>query len=149
MNCPTCHKPIVHVDAEVDPRAVDVRLVVTCGHTIPAEMGRALWRSGMRWTVPVVDGVSLGAAERHRHVHEEGYTAEHDAALAEGDLSWAAWCLLDAAASPMPVSEPPKMWPEGAGDWKPDHTPMRRLIIAQSMIAAEIDRRLMESRMQQ
>lgn len=146
--CRTCSKPIVHIDAEIDPRALDLRLVATCGHEVPQEVGRDLWRRGMRWTVPVISGTTLGAAERHRQLHEEGYTPEHDAEHDPNDLTWAAWCLLDAAASETPVTEPPKMWPWAPEDWKPDHTPMRRLVIAEALIAAEIDRRLMESRMQ-
>ena len=146
MQCGECSATIIAIDAEVDPRAISLRFKAQCGHEVPPERTRVLWREGMRWSLPVVDGVSLGAAERYRQVHEEGYTAEHDAALEPNDLTWAAWCLLDAAAADEPVREPPKMWPEGAGDWKPDHEPLRRLVIAQALIAAEIDRRLMEQR---
>jgi hypothetical protein len=148
MNCRTCSKPIVHIDAEIDARALDLRLVATCGHEVEQEAARDLWRRGMRWTVPVISGATLLGAERHRQLHEEGYTPEHDAEHDANDLTWAAWCLLDAAASDAPVPDPPKMWPWGADDWKPEHEPMRRLVIAGALIAAEIDRRLMESRMQ-
>lgn len=148
MQCRECQTTIIAIDAEVDPRAISLRFKAQCGHLVSAADTRALWQAGMRWALPVVDGVTLGAAERYRQVHEEGYTAEHDAALEPNDLTWAAWCLLDAAASDSPVHDAPKMWPEGAGDWKPEHSPLRRLVIAQALIAAEIDRRLMESRTQ-
>lgn len=146
MQCRECGATIIAIDAEVDPRRIALRFKAQCGHEQAVEVTRSLWNAGMRWALPVIDGASLGAAERYRQVHEEGYTAEHDAALDPNDLTWAAWCLLDAAASDTPTTEVPKMWPEGAGDWKPDHTPLRRLVIAQALIAAAIDRRLMESR---
>lgn len=148
MECRECGTRIIAIDADVDPRSIALRFRAQCGHEVRVEDTRALWRQGMRWTVPVIDGVSLGAAERYRQVHEEGYTAEHDAGLEPNGLTWAAWCLLDAAASDTRTEEAPKMWPEGAGDWKPDHSPLRRLVIAQALIAAEIDRRLMEDRTQ-
>lgn len=148
MNCSTCGKALVHIDAEVDPRAVTLRLVATCGHEVAPAQARDLWRRGMRWALPVIDGASLLSAERSRQLHEEGYTPEHDASHDPNDLTWAAWCLLDAAASDTPVTEPPKMWPWEDEAWKPEHTPLRRLVIAGALIAAEIDRRLMEQRMQ-
>lgn len=148
MQCRECSTTILAIDAIVDPRAVGLRFEAQCGHNVPREDTLLLWRNGMRWTLPNVDGASVLAAERHRQVHEEGYTAEHDASLDSNDLMWASWCLLDAAASERPTTDAPKMWPEGAGDWKPEHTPMRRLVIAGALIAAEIDRRLMEERTQ-
>ena len=146
MECAECGTSIIAIDADVDPRTIALRFRAQCGHEQSQQTTHDLWMQGMRWTLPVVDGVSLGAAERYRQIHEKGYTHEHDAALEPNDLTWAAWCLLDAAASEKPVDEAPKMWPDGAGEWKPEHTAMRRLIVAQAMIAAEIDRRLMEQR---
>lgn len=146
MQCRTCRATILAIDADVDPRAIALRFTAQCGHEVSRDDTAALWREGMRWALPVIDGASLTTAERYRQVHEEGYTPEHDAALEPNDLTWAAWCLLDAAASDHPTDEAPKMWPEGAGDWKPEHDPMRRLVIAGALIAAEIDRRLMEQR---
>jgi hypothetical protein len=145
MNCAECSEPILAVEAAVDPRTMGHAHRAQCGHPVSRDAALTLWQRGMRWTLPVVDGISLGAAERQRQVHEEGYTPEHDAGHDPGDLAWAAWALLDAAASDDPVTEAPKMWPDG-WEWKPDHSPMRRLVIAEAFIAAEIDRRLMEGR---
>jgi hypothetical protein len=146
MKCPDCSTPILAIDAEVDPRAVSLLLRAQCGHVIPAPLARNLWDSGMRWALPVVDGAALLAAERSRQVHEEGYTPALDAERDPNELTWAAWCLLDAAASETPVTEPPKMWPWDDERWKPEHSPLRRLVIAGALIAAEIDRRLMAER---
>lgn len=147
MTCETCGKPLVHIDAEVDPRNVTLRLVATCGHEVTPEVARDLWRSGMRWALPSIDGAALIYAERSRQMHEEGYTPAHDAEHDPNDLTWAAWCLLDAAASDAAaIEEPPKMWPWGPESWRPDQTPLRRLIIAGALIAAEVDRRLTEER---
>lgn len=146
MDCPECSATILDVVAEVEPRAATIVNRAQCGHTLTAEQAGALWRSGLRWPLPRVDGISLATAERHRQVYEEGYTHEHDAAHDPNDLTWAAWCLLDAAAADSPHDQVPSMWPFGEERWKPDQTPLRRLTIAAAMIAAEIDRRLMEDR---
>ncbi len=145
--CPECGVKILAVEAEVDPRSIGHGFTAQCGHRLPAALTRDLWRDGMRWDLPAITGPNLGAAERHRQVHEEGFTAEHDAALDPHDLTWAAWCLLDAAASGREsVPDVPRMWPSSAGEWKPDHSRLRRLVIAQALIAAEVDRLLTEER---
>lgn len=147
MKCSTCSAVILAVEAVVDPQTINHRFTAQpCDHVLTIEETRELWAQGMRWSLPVIDGASLGAAERYRQVHEEGYTPEHDAANDPNDLPWAAWSLLDAAMADAPVDEPPKMWPFEAERWKAEHTPMRRLVIAQALIAAEIDRRLLAQR---
>jgi len=148
MKCQDCETVILAIEAEVDPRDVTLRFRAQCGHPISPAATRSLWQQGMRWALPVVDGSSLVAAERWRQVHEEGYTPEHDATHDPTDLPWAAWSLLDAATVEGSATSPPTMWPWDPESWKPEHTPMRRLIIAGALIAAEIDRRLMEQRSQ-
>lgn len=140
-SCPECYAPILAVTAEVDPQAIAHRHVTQCGHFLSAEQARYLWSRGYRWTVPVIDGASLGAAERRRQVHEEGYTPADD--KDRDDLPWVAWSLLDRAVHDHPNNpdRPPAMWPRSPEEWKA-HNPMRLLIIANAMIAAEIDRRL-------
>ena len=143
----TCSASIVAIEATIDPREIRHRFTaVPCGHEQSDAEARALWHRGMRWSVEAITGATLGAAERHRQIHEKGYTREHDDALARNDLTWAAWCLLDAAASEAPSPEMPKMWPLGAGEWNPEHAAIRRLVIAQALIAAELDRLLAEDR---
>lgn len=144
--CRECSGTIVAVTADVDAQTIGHRFTAQCGHTLPDGQAHALWRAGMRWTVPVIDGISLGAAERVRQVQEEGYTPADDAAYESNDLAWAAWSYLDRAASGETVEEPPTMWPWAPGVWKPDKTPMRKLIIALALVAAEIDRRLLAER---
>lgn len=144
--CLTCGTSITSIAATVDPKAVDVVLRAQCGHDLDNEVGRDLWRRlGYRWSVPVVDGASLMTAERERQRTEEGYTPEHDRQHNDG-LPWAAWCYLDRAVNPTADTAPPPAWPWADDDWKPDADEMRRLVIAGALIAAEIDRRLMEQR---
>ncbi|MCU1591562.1 MAG: hypothetical protein JWP11_2818 [Frankiales bacterium] len=104
-----------------------------------------------------VDGALLIAAERQRQIDVEGYAAEHDAlhdtgnpAIA-GDLAEAAFCYLTEvlgghqleAHHPAVAHEPcpsPTEWPWAAADWKPSADPVRNLVKAGALIAAEIDR---------
>lgn len=93
-----------------------------------------LWHDSLP-TEPDGPGVDLIADERHRQVHEEGYTPEHDAA--HGDdlaLAGAAYALTPG------WREVAWTWPWGRKFWKP--TPddrVRELVKAGSLIAAAID----------
>lgn len=100
----------------------------------------------------VASGAALIAAERQRQVSIEGWTPEHDAEHRAGELTSAALCYLSAAlcvinpddprAAPT-CYEPPvaPYWP-----WEPEafkatfDDPLRSLIKAGALIAAEIDR---------
>jgi hypothetical protein len=77
---------------------------------------------------------------------QEGHTPADDAEYESNALAWAAWSYLDRAANPADSDEPPAMWPWDKAAWKPDKTPLRQLIIASALIAAEIDRRLLAER---
>jgi hypothetical protein len=95
--------------------------------------------------VPPITGATLIGAERERHLSEEGYTPEHDAQHVRGELPWAAFAVLDAAAGDaVPDGEPPQVWPWGEDRWPSTQDPLRLLVIAGSFVAAEIDRRLLE-----
>lgn len=146
--CPVCDTPIARVTTSIDPQEVAHVFTAGCGHQIDPDVAAALWRDGYRWTVPVIDGASLFAAERDRHVNVEGFTAEHDATHGPEGLPWAAWSYVDAAVNDTGATfvEPPTMWPWHADRWKVEATPLRRLIIAGSLLAAEIDRRLLADR---
>jgi hypothetical protein len=77
-----------------------------------------------------VSGAELIAAERQRQIEAEGWTPEHDDGHATGDLAEAAaaYTLNDVTLFP---------WPDW---WKPGTDPVRRLVKAGALIAAEIDR---------
>ena len=97
-------------------------------------------------------GARLIMAERSRQITTEGWTPEHDAEHAPGELTAAALCYLSAAlciinpsdprAAPA-THEPPvaPYWP-----WEPSaykvslSDPLRSLVKAGALIAAEIDR---------
>lgn len=95
----------------------------------------------------VPDGATLIAAERRRQMEAEGWTPEHDdehdlcelLAAARAYLTAAVWAVL-----PVPAfdakSYPPSTWPWHASWWKPSEDPIRNLIKAGALIAAEIDR---------
>jgi hypothetical protein len=149
--CPTCQNPVVSVDCTIDPRTMAHVFTANCGHRLGREATVALYDAGMRWDMPVIDGPALLRAERRRQITEEGYTPAHDATHgAEGkggsDLGWAAWCYLDRAATGIAQDEVPTMWPWAEEAWKPEHSPLRMLVIAGALIAAEIDRMLVEER---
>lgn len=88
------------------------------------------------------EGVALIATERRRQVEAEGWTAEHDAEHAEGDLYEAAIAYLLGIGEPEGMP-PPDPWPWGAEWYKPSADPLRTLVKAGALIAAEIDRRLL------
>jgi hypothetical protein len=95
------------------------------------------------------DGAEMIAAERQRQIEQEGWTAEHDDEHAGFEMSRAAQSYLtevhvvaltgkDASVYPNPPSE----WPWLLSDWKPSDDPIRNLVKAGALIAAEIDRLL-------
>lgn len=96
-----------------------------------------------------MNGADLIAAERERQIIEEGFDVEDDVARQpHQQLAVAAWCYLGAYVhdgdSPPPEEEPAKWpWPAGANGclWKPTpDDPIRQLVKAGALIAAEIDR---------
>lgn len=88
-------------------------------------------------------GVALIAAERTRQIEKLGWTGEHDDEHDKAELAEMAECyLLEAAeqagARIVGTSAFP-LWPFRDG-WKPSDDPVRNLIKAGALIAAEIDR---------
>lgn len=143
MKCTGCGAEVERIDCTVNPRKAAREFRTNCGHELSEHDARAAWRLGVViGPVPVVDGATLVGAERVRHVSEEGHTAEKDAELTGDQLAWAAWCLLDRAAAQNPPEQAPSVWPLPLDRWPADKSPLRRLIIAGSLITAEIDRRL-------
>lgn len=94
-------------------------------------------------------GVGLVAAERARQIEREGWTAEHDAEHDPGELASAgASYALNAACmlyplNGTPLDEPPTCWLWDRAYWKPKD-PLRDLVRAGALIAAEIDKLLAE-----
>ena len=86
-------------------------------------------------------GVEMISAERQRQVDVEGWTVEHDASHLGGDLVAAAICYADYAANlgPSISVDLHALWP-WCGWWKPSDDPVRNLVKAGALIAAEIDR---------
>jgi hypothetical protein len=103
---------------------------------------------------PAFHGIELIAAERQRQIEKEGWTPEHDASHDMGELSEAAVCyatVASAEARGSNVGEWPVYmfngfndsnltWPFADKDWKPSDDPIRNLVKAGALIAAEIDR---------
>jgi hypothetical protein len=99
-------------------------------------------------------GADLIAVERERQVTQEGWSAAHDATLERGELNFAAQSYLWAATMATLYSDRPREfatatrdpvsgWPWlGPDTWKPSPDPIRNLVRAGALIAAEIDRLL-------
>ncbi len=98
-------------------------------------------------------GAERIAAERRRQEEEEGWTPEHDAEhtnaeLATAGVGYAMFAVEQLVMGPdreMPgeaYSVPPSAteWPWHPDRWKPSTDPIRNLVKAGALIAAEIDR---------
>lgn len=84
-------------------------------------------------------GAKLILAERNRQVFVEGYKPENDLEYGQDEIPQAAIVYIASSAKYELASEVP--WPWDAGYFKPT-TPIRNLVKAGALIAAEIDRRL-------
>lgn len=105
--------------------------------------------------------IELIAEERQRQIDAEGYTVEHDDAHDAGEIAIAGACYALAGAQmgriiievrdgdelikrherKMDEFIPEVLWPWGGIDWKPsEEDPIRDLVKAGALIAAEIDR---------
>ena len=97
------------------------------------------------------DGASLIMDERDRQVKKEGFTEEHDAEHTDAELIQAAraYALMAEAQQSgencvtfdgIGPEKPPTDWPWELRWWKPSNDPIRNLVKAGALIAAEIDR---------
>lgn len=88
---------------------------------------------------PCKCGTALIAAERERQVQVEGWTPAHDDAHTRQELAAAAIIYIHyrnrGANFPTPLN-----WPWDRAWWKPSDDPIRNLVKAGALIAAEIDR---------
>jgi hypothetical protein len=92
-------------------------------------------------------GWHLIMRERVRQIAEEGWTPEHDAEHDSCELTRAAityaWAAEHIACGGIPVAtglRPVPSWPWDPSWWKPSDDPIRNLVKAGALIAAEIDR---------
>jgi hypothetical protein len=112
-----------------------------------AKRNQAKNDAGLRTSLPSpqpVEGAALIAAERRRQIESENWTPEHDDSHAKGEMADAAACYAKVAAmnsypGPVPL-DVPSNWPWDAEWWKPSSDPIRNLVKAGALIAAEIDR---------
>jgi hypothetical protein len=101
----------------------------------------------------VKTGIELIAAERERQITVEGRTPKHDDEHRLGELSQAGACYADIAGALMhgasvkdirdyycDCTGPNPQWPFEDETWKPSQDPLRNLVKAGALIAAEIDR---------
>lgn len=93
-------------------------------------------------------GAQMIAQERRRQVQEEGWSPEHDDRRDEGEMASAAACYAGITTYPetirrmyAPQRTPLGGWPWDKDWWKPSEDPLRNLVRAGALIAAEIDRR--------
>ena len=90
-------------------------------------------------------GAELIAQERQRQVDVEGWTEQHDAEHTAGELAGAArayarFAQMQVCKQKISVN-PPLSWPDWDEEWwKPSPEPIRNLVKAGALIAAEIDR---------
>lgn len=87
-----------------------------------------------------MSGAELIAAERQRQLGAEGWTPEHDNGHGDGDLIVAAACYIEHVEG-FDSGRVLATWPWHPSWWKPSDDPIRDLVKAGALIAAEIDRR--------
>lgn len=98
------------------------------------------------WIAPILTGAELIAAERKRQIYVEGYTSEHDDAHRDGSIARAAACYASTAAAQVTTAQllpdcfVHKDWPWQRNDFSASKDPIRNLVKAGALIAAEIDR---------
>ena len=89
------------------------------------------------------DGAALIAAERERQVTAEGWTPEHDDHHPDGSIAMAGAAYALVATSAFQDLDPDAaygLWPWHVSWWKPSDDPVKNLVRAGALIAAEIDR---------
>jgi hypothetical protein len=100
--------------------------------------------------VPSSRGAALIFKERLRQITEEGFTPERDAAYVNGELARAGAAFAQIATEvplhPDYLHKVPywlaDLWPWDNTWWKPSNDPVRNLVKAGALIAAELDRAL-------
>lgn len=93
-----------------------------------------------------MNGIELIAAERQRQIDVEKWTPEHDDLHKHGQMIGAAHAYVHIAEKQVEMKvrntnfPMPNAWPWDDEWWKPSPDPVRNLVKAGALIAAEIDR---------
>jgi hypothetical protein len=92
-----------------------------------------------------MSGASMIDQERNRQIYEENWSAEHDDSHRLAEMTLAALSYASLAASQMrnprySLGVQLGLWPWSSDWWKPSKDPIRNLVKAGALIAAEIDR---------
>ncbi len=103
---------------------------------------------GWQEATPPPDGAQLIAADRKRQVEAEGWTADHDdeehsaCELTQAATAYAYHVVgqVNGACWPEDEATVPPSWPWHMDWWKPSDDPIRNLVKAGALLAAEIDR---------
>jgi len=94
-----------------------------------------------------MNGLKLISIERTRQIHVEGWTPEHDRQHRRAELIRVAICYAEQVIDPCRAGVPVKFPPElSLNRWKPSDNPIRNLVKAGALIAAEIDRIQMKNK---
>jgi hypothetical protein len=94
-----------------------------------------------------LSGSDMIMLERSRQIVQERWTPGHDDTFDQGELACAGASYAMAAsvqsshnAQLAQLAKPPRQWPYENKWWKPTADPIRNLVKAGALIAAEIDR---------
>jgi len=100
----------------------------------------------------MISAIELIATERARQIDQEGWTAEYDSQHNPSELTRAGISYAAQAATQMQLQTHETCdtmnWPWDYKWWKPSRDPVRNLVIAGALIAAEIDRALREQQVE-
>jgi len=94
----------------------------------------------------LISGAEMIALERRRQIEVEGWTSEHDDEHSMAQMAIAGLSYASVAASQVRLRDGcikevlPIYWPFSPDWWKPANDPVRNLVKAGALIAAEIDR---------
>lgn len=112
-----------------------------CGEPMPPgeEVFKFHGYSGPCPKPPMMSGAMQIATERGRQITAEGWSAEHDDRHINGELRDAAiaYAMICDDRAPFDLAS---VWPWEMKWWKPSDDPVRNLVKAGALIAAEIDR---------
>jgi len=91
------------------------------------------------------DGATLIQKERQRQIESENWTQEHDDEHVMGEMigaamTYAGHALEIVSDEEIEGADAVEYWPWDMNWWKPSSDPIRNLVKAGALIAAEIDR---------